>query len=236
MIKILIPLPDNDFDLTEVAVPWKLFKNEGFEIVFATENGKIAKTDPLLISGVIFGQLGAKPEAIKYYRELEKSAEFLHPITFSTINVDDFYMLHLPGGHAQGMKQYLESKVLQEKVVDFFKKKKVVGSICHGGVLLARSIDPSTGKSVVHNKKLTALTKLLEKTAYYLTSWKLGNYYRTYPEYVQDEVCRCLDNTDLFSTGIPIKPMVVEDGNLVTARWPLDAYLYAETLIKKIKK
>ena len=24
MKRILIPLPDNDFDLTEVAVPWKL--------------------------------------------------------------------------------------------------------------------------------------------------------------------------------------------------------------------
>lgn len=235
MKKILIPLPDKDFDLTEVAVPWKLFKSKGYDVVFATEKGNVAQTDPLLISGVIFGQLGAKPEAIAFYRELEKSTEFLHPIHYQYIKVEEFDLLHLPGGHAKGMRQYLESEVLQQKVIEFFKQNKLVGSICHGGVVLARSIDPSTGKSIVFDRKITALTKLLERTAYIVSSWKLGDYYRTYPEYVQDEVCRNLADRSQFKTGIPTTPMVVEDRNLVTARWPLDAYLYAETLIKKLE-
>ena len=235
MKNILIPLPDKDFDLTEVAVPWKLFKNKGYNVVFATENGNIAETDPLLITGVIFGQLGAKPEAIRFYRELEKATTFRQPITYKDINVADYDLLHLPGGHAKGMRQYLENTVLQEKVVDFFKQNKLVGSICHGGIVLVRSIDPETGKSVVHKKKMTALTKLLERAAYMVSAWKLGDYYRTYPEYVQDEVCRHLANISQFKTGNPIKPTVVEDDNLVTARWPLDAYLYAETLIKKLE-
>jgi putative intracellular protease/amidase len=236
MKKILIPLPDYDFDLTEVAVPWKLFKQQGYEITFATEMGKVAQTDSLLISGVIFGQLGAKPEAIKFYRELEKSPEFLNPITFEGINVADYDLLHLPGGHAKGMRQYLESMVLQRKVVEFFKQNKLIGSICHGGVVLARSIDSETGKSVVFNKEITALTMLLERTAYYVSAWKLGDYYRTYPEYVQDEVSRNLSNKNQFKTGNPMKPMVVQDGNLITARWPLDAYLYAQTLISNLEK
>lgn len=235
MKKILIPLPDKDFDLTEVAVPWKLFTNEGFKVVFATENGKIAQVDPLLITGVIFGQLGAKPEAISYYRELEKSEEFLNPITYNQIIPDDFDLLHLPGGHAKGMRQYLESKLLQQKVEAFYKSNKLIGSICHGGIVLSRTIDSSTGKSIIHSKKMTALTKSLEGIAYYITFWKLGDYYRTYPEYVQDEVCRNLISKDNFKRGNPFNPMVVEDGNLITARWPLDAYLYAQTLIKKLK-
>jgi putative intracellular protease/amidase len=236
MKKILIPLPDKDFDLSEVAVPWKLFKNKGYTVVFATENGKVAQTDPLLITGVIFGQLGAKPEAIAFYKELEKSKEFLNPIVFQEIQVEDYDLLHLPGGHAKGMKQYLESRILQHYVVSFFKKNKIVGSICHGGIVLVRSIDPETGKSIVYHKKMTALTKLLERAAYYVSAWKLGDYYRTYPAYVQDEVCEKLANKNQFKTGNPMKPMVVEDGNLVTARWPLDAYLYAETLISKLEK
>lgn len=235
-MKILIPLPDQDFDLTEVAVPWKLFKNEGITVIFATETGLIAKTDPLLISGVIFGQLGAKPDAISYYRELEQSVEFLHPINYDAINPADYDALHLPGGHAQGMKQYLESTILQEKVVDFFHQNKIVGSICHGGVVLARSIDKKTGKSVIFNRNVTALTKILERSAYFLTSWKLGNYYKTYPEYVQDEIIRNLKTKKQFITGNPIIPLVVEDSNLITARWPLDAYLYAEKIIEKLKK
>jgi putative intracellular protease/amidase len=236
MKKILIPLPDKDFDLTEVAVPWKLFIDKGYTVVFATENGNVAQTDPLLITGVIFGQLGAKPEAIGFYRELEKTKAFLKPITFKQINVDDYDLLHLPGGHAKGMRQYLESTILQSCVVSFFKKNKIVGSICHGGIVLVRSIDNVTGKSIVCDKKMTALTKLLERTAYYISAWKLGDYYRTYPAYVQDEVCENLVHKSQFKTGNPMIPMVVEDGNLVTARWPLDAYLYAESLISKLEK
>jgi putative intracellular protease/amidase len=236
MKKILIPLPDNDFDLTEVAVPWKLFTQQNYQITFATENGNRAYCDPKLITGVIFGQLGAEKEAITFYHELEKTETFLHPIKYSDIIAGQFDLLVLPGGHAQGMKQYLESKILQDKVLQFFELNKLVGSICHGSIVLARTINPATGKSVVYNKELTGLTKFLERIAYYITFWKLGKYYRTYPCYVQDEVKQCLSDAKNFKTGgNQFKPFVCEDGNLVTARWPKDAYLFAETLISKMK-
>lgn len=237
MKKILIPLPDHDFDLTEVAVPWKLFRNKNYNIVFATEHGNRAYCDPKLITGVLFGQLGAEKEAIEFYRELEKSEEFLHPIKYNQIIPEQFDLLVLPGGHAPGMKQYLESIVLQEKVLQFFKLNKIVGSICHGSIVLARTKDPLTEKSIVFNRKLTGLTKFLERIAYYLTFWKLGTYYRTYPAYVQDEVKNNLANSLGFITGDnQFKPFVCVDGNLITARWPKDAYLFAETLIKKLEE
>ena len=236
MKKILIPLPDNDFDLTEVAVPWKLFVQQNHQITFATENGNRAYCDPKLITGVIFGQLGAGKQAIEFYKELEKTENFLHPLRYHEIIPEEFDLLVLPGGHAPGMKQYLESKVLQDKVLRFFELNKLVGSICHGILVLARTIDPKTGKSVVFNKKLTGLTKFLEQIAFYLTYWKLGNYYRTYPCFVAEEVKSSLIEKHNFKTGgNQFKPYVCEDGNLITARWPKDAYLFAETLISKLK-
>lgn len=235
MKRVIIPLPDKDFDTTEVSVPWKRFRENGFEVIFATENKIIPETDPLLLTGVIFGQLGAEIETIEIYREMQKSEEFQNPIAYSEINPESYDLLHLAGGHAKGMKQYLESKVLQEKVVEFFRLNKLVGSICHGGIVLARSIDEKTGKSVIYKKNLTALTKILERTAYYITAWKLGDYYRTYPEYVQDEVSRNLKDNSQFKTGSLTKPFVVTDGNLVTARYPKDAEFYTKTLIEKIK-
>ena len=234
--KILIPLPDNDFDLTEVAVPWKLLSQNNYTIFFATENGNRANCDPKLITGVIFGQLGAEKKAIEFYRELEKDESFLHPIKYNEIIPGEFDLLVLPGGHAQGMKQYLESHVLQQNVLRFFQLNKLIGSICHGCIVLARTIDPATGKSVIHNRKLTGLTKFLERIAYYITFWKLGKYYRTYPAYVQEEVKGCLKEKNNFkSGGNQFKPYVCTDGNLITARWPKDAYLFAETLIQKLK-
>src|SRR5207302_880756 len=77
MAKVLVPLPDRDFDVTEVAVPWKMLTERGVDVVFATENGTKPAADPLLLDGVIFGQLGAKEIPKAYYRELESYPEFV---------------------------------------------------------------------------------------------------------------------------------------------------------------
>lgn len=236
MKSVLIPIPDKDFDTTEVALTWKILKAADHKIVFATENGAVGETDPLLLTGVIFGQLGAKKNAIDAYQELQLSKEFQHPIKYHEINPADYDLLFLPGGHAKGMRQYLESKTLQQKVVEFFKRNKLVGSVCHGPLVLARSIDPETGKSVVYNYQLTALTKSLEKLAYYLTKWKLGDYYRTYPAYVQDEISAYICSPNNFKTGISsFIPFLVEDRNLITARWPNDVEKLAYRLVDKLK-
>ena len=196
----------------------------------------MGQTDPRLLTGVIFGQLGAKPDAIAAYRELEKIEAFRHPIPYESIDTQEYDLLLLPGGHAKGMRQYLESKVVQDKALEFFKQNKVVGAICHGVLVLARTIDPETGRSVLYGRRLTGLTKRLERAGYYLTSWRLGDYYRTYPEYVEDETVKVLKQRSDFMHGGNIrKPFVVEDGNLITARYPEDAHLFAETLVDRLK-
>src|SRR5438128_12578567 len=98
MAKILLPLPDTDFDVTQVAVPWKLLREAGHETVFATEAGATPACDPLLISGVVFGKLGARDEAIGFYRELERAPEFTAPVWWSQCHVEDFDALFLAGG------------------------------------------------------------------------------------------------------------------------------------------
>jgi putative intracellular protease/amidase len=37
MSRVLVVLPDRDFDVTEVAVPWRLLFDAGHDVVFATE-------------------------------------------------------------------------------------------------------------------------------------------------------------------------------------------------------
>ena len=39
MATVLLPLPDHDFDVTEVAVPWRLLTRVGHVVRFATEYG-----------------------------------------------------------------------------------------------------------------------------------------------------------------------------------------------------
>jgi putative intracellular protease/amidase len=237
-MRVLVPLPDHDFDTTEVSVPWRLLRDRGHEVVFATEQGQVAECDPKLLTGVLFGKLGADPEPIAFYRELAESPEFTAPIQWSSIEPATFDGLLLPGGHAKGMRQYLASELLQQKVAQFWSLERPVGAICHGVLVLARTADAATGRSVIASRRTTCLTKFMERSAYLITAWKLGGYYRTYPEYVEDEVKAALDDPAQFERGPRSTKrgtaeddgpaFVVEDGNYVSARWPGDAYLFAK--------
>lgn len=238
-MNILIPLPDRDFDVTEVAVPWRLLTRAGHEITFATERGGAPPAaDPRLLTGVVFGRLGAAPEPIAFYGEMCASPEFRSPISWDAVDPMRYDGLLLPGGHAPGMRQYLGSPLLQQRVVQFWKLDRPVGAICHGVLVLARSRDPVTGRSVLAKRRTTCLLKYQERTAYLLTAWRLGRYYRTYPAYVEDEVRAVLDDPAQLEHGPRVytrrgtrdddaPAFVVEDGNYVSARWPGDAYLFA---------
>lgn len=243
-MKVLVPLPDTDFDTTEVAVPWRLLTEAGHEVVFATEHGGTAPScDQRLLDGVLFGKLGADPEPIAFYQELRQSAAFTAPLAWRDLDAADFDGLLLPGGHAPGMRQYLGSAELQAFIAGFWGTGKPVGAICHGVLVLARSKD-ADGVSVLAGRRTTCLPKFMERGGYFLTFWKLGRYYRTYPAYVEDEVTAFLASPDQFQHGPRgtkrgtrtdhAHAFVVEDANYVSARWPGDAYLFAERFIEKL--
>jgi putative intracellular protease/amidase len=115
------------------------------------------------------------------------------------------------------MRRYLESDVVQALVVESFRREMPVGAICHGVLLVARSVDADTGRSVLHGRQTTALTWALESLG-----WKLArvtrfwdrDYYRTYRERpgepagymsVQQEVTRALAAPDEFRDVDPLE-------------------------------
>jgi putative intracellular protease/amidase len=241
---VLVPLPDRDFDLTEVAVPWKLLREAGHEVVFATEAGATPACDPLLLTGVVFGKLGARPEPIAFYRELERDPAFVAPIAWGAVDMAAFDALLLAGGHAPGMRQYLGSAQLQAMTAAWFASGKPVAAICHGVLVAARSYG-ADGRSVLHGRRTTCLPKYMERSAYLATFWRRGRYYRTYPAYVEDEVCAALAAPTDFERGPrelskcgtrddDTHAFVVEHGAYVSARWPGDAYLLAKRLLARL--
>jgi putative intracellular protease/amidase len=241
--RVLIPLPDRDFDVSEVAVPWRLLTDAGYTVVFATERGATPACDPRLLVGVIFGLLGAAPEPKRFYRELEQARGFQAPITWRDIEPESYDGLLLPGGHAPGMRQYLGSEILREKIFAYWQLGRPVAAICHGVLVLARTRDPKTGRSLLWNRRTTCLPKYMERGAYLATFWKLGRYYRTYDAYVEDEVKSALSEpTNQFERGPRVlgnrgiageeaHAFVVEDGQYLSARWPGDAYVFARRFL-----
>jgi len=249
MKKILIPLPNDGFDPTEVAIPWKLLTRAGFDIVFTTPAGKKASPDIRMLQGRDLGiwklLLQARQDAVAACNEMQASQSFCDPLMYSDSKEQDFDALLLPGGHDKGVKEYLESTVLQALVVKFFISQKPVAAICHGVVLAARSIDPQTKKSVIYERKTTALLKSQELLAFGLTRLWLGDYYLTYPDItVEDEVKSVLASQENFISGP--SPLVrdsaaklhrgffVRDSNYLSARWPGDAYSFSLEFINMI--
>jgi putative intracellular protease/amidase len=247
-MRILMPLPDRDFDVTEVAVPWQMLTEAGHEVVVATERrGSAPAADPKLLDGVLFGRLGAEPEPRRFYHRMVADPGFRGAVAWQDLVAADYDGLLLAGGHARGMRQYLGSAVLQLKVAEFWRLGRPVAAICHGPLVLARAQDPATSRSVLHGRRTTCLPKYLERSAYLLTAWRLGRYYRTYPAYVQDEVAAALASPSDFQRGPRTlsrrgtatdhgPAFVVEDGTYLSARWPGDAYLFAERFLAMLEQ
>lgn len=244
MKRVVFPLPDRDFDVTEVAVPWKLLTDAGHEVVFATEGAATPACDPLLITGVVFGALGARPEPIAFYRQMEQAPAFVQPVRWSSLDPASFDAMFLGGGHAPGMRQYLGSEELQRFVAAFFATPKPIAAICHG-VLLAARAKTADGTSVLRGLRTTCLPKYMERSAYLATFWRRGKYYRTYPDYVEDEVTAALASPEQFERGPKTlskrgtrdddtHAFVVEDGRYLSGRWPGDAYLIAKKLLERL--
>lgn len=241
MKTVLIPLPSTDFDPTEVAIPYQIIKHH--RVTFATPDGKVASADPIMLDGKGLGYLApvlrADAVAVKAYRDMVNSHVFNRPISYDKIKISDFDAIILPGGHAPGMKPYLESEVLQKVVSGMMDKNKLIAAICHGVVLAARS-------GVLKDKKVTALPRRSELLAWYLTKKKMGDYYRTYPNTtVEEEVRSALTSPQDFLAGPPMiardslkkawPGFTVKDSNLITARWPGDAHKFGLDILEALK-
>src|SRR5688500_12492637 len=89
--RVLMPLPDVGFDVTEVAVPWKLLTDAGYEVVFANQEGAPARGHSKLIERNLFSPiLGARKEAKAFYQQLHNAPSFQKPISWKTLDARTF--------------------------------------------------------------------------------------------------------------------------------------------------
>lgn len=200
-MRVLMPLPDHDYDPTEAGVSHQMIRAAGHQVVFATPEGRPATADPLMLTGKGLDPWGAIPglrALVLVGRFLRADAAgraahaamcadpaYAQPLAYADITLDGIDGLLLPGGHAPGMRAYLESVLLQQMIVQAFERGLAVGAICHGVVLAARSVSPRSQRSVLHGRRTTALPWAFERKAWQLARWTRfwhPNYYRTYVE------------------------------------------------------
>ncbi|AGB22094.1 putative intracellular protease/amidase [Mycobacterium sp. JS623] len=240
-------LPAVDYDPTESAVIWDALTSSGVEVRFATPDGEPAYADARLVDkgfSVLSPVLMTRPEPLKAYQRMISDPHFLRASAYEDVEAGGIDGVLVPGGHAKGVRTLLESSAAQAVAATAMSRNIPVGAVCHGVLLLARSIDPSTGRSVLYGRRTTALTAALELGGWAMTRLWLGDYYRTYPTTVQAEVTAALASPNDFEIGPRMtlrdspnhldRGFTVKDRNYLSARWPGDCYRLAADYVDMV--
>ena len=250
-MKVLVAVPEKGFDPTELGVPCKLLRDHGVDIVVMSPSGTTpVRADPIMVDGVglylLKWSMRADPNGIAAYTEILNAGLLEKPLSYAAVlrhgrssspPFAEYDALLLPGGHCPDMRPYLEDSDLQALVREFSATGKVVAAVCHGVVLAARS-------GILAGKAVTALPSWMESLAYGLTRLWMGGYYKTYKETTVErevtEACRTYlagprslkrDSPAHLDAGF-----VVQDGSLLTARWPGDCHRFGEKLWELIRE
>jgi putative intracellular protease/amidase len=248
-MKVLCILPSEGYDPTESGVPWQALTDGGFDVWFATPEGKPSPADPRLVDigfGLLNPVLMTRANDLATYRAMVASPRWNAPLAFDAVKPAEFEGLLIPGGHESRMRTLLESETARTICMHFFASDKPVAAICHGVLLAARTIDPSTGASVLRGRTTTCLPRTMELGAWAITAPVLGRYYRTYDVSVEAEVADAVTKSGSLLVG-PLFAMrdtkekrergfVVRDGRYVTARWPGDAHAFAQTFVEVMRE
>jgi len=243
-------MADYGHDPTETAVPYAAFKGSGFDSTFATEKGKTPECDQKMLEGRTQKLLGANQATLKLYKEMASAPEFISPVSWTvpTFTLDPYNLVFLPGGHEKGVRQVIDSQIIQSQLATYFpqtlkssKSAKSVAAICHGvlGLSEAKGYD---GKSVLYDVTTTALPKPMEQGIFWATRAVLGDYYKTYgagSESVEAAVrAKMSDPDSQYKSSLSGSPFVVADRkyNYLSGRFPPDAQLLAEKSIELVKE
>jgi hypothetical protein len=83
--RVIMTLPDRDFDTTESAATWSALLEAGFELNFSTENGVVAECDRFIIATGWRYTFPASDDAVSAYRRMQPTPSFSDPYRTGTL-------------------------------------------------------------------------------------------------------------------------------------------------------
>jgi putative intracellular protease/amidase len=225
-MKVLMVLTSHDqlgdtgrktgFWLEELAAPYYVFVEAGYQITLASPKGGQPPLDPKSNEPAFqtdaTNRFEADPEAIKALANTVKLAD---------VAASDFDTVFYPGGHGP-MWDLAESKVSSALIESFVAASKPVALVCHApGVL--RHVKSADGRPLVEGRKVTGFTNT-EEAAVGLA--------KVVPFLVEDELKA---KGGLYSSGPDWSSYVVQDGLLITGQNPASSAAAAKHVVEQLK-
>jgi len=205
---------ETGYFLSEVAHPWKVFTDAGFEVVFASPDGGFAPMDPKSFD------LGDSVNR-SFWETLDavEGVASTHPL--SEINPVEYAAIFFAGGHGT-MWDFPADPEIDRVTRGIYENGGTVGAVCHGPAALV-DVQLSDGSYLVDGRKVGGFTNA-EEEAVGLT--------QAVPFLLET---RLEERGGQFVGGNNFEENVVVDGRIVTGQNPASAEKTAEEIVAILK-
>lgn len=225
-MKVLMVLTSHDelgdtgrktgFWLEELAAPYYVFKDAGFEIVLASPKGGQPPLDPKS------NEPGFQTEDTRRFEADPEAAKALaNTVKLAEVDEGGFDTVFYPGGHGP-MWDLAESPVSAALIESFLAARKPVALVCHAPAAL-RHVKTPEGSLLIEGRKVAGFTNA-EEEAVGLT--------KVVPFLLEDDLKA---KGGLYSSGPDWAPHVVQDGLLITGQNPASSAGAARLALEALK-
>lgn len=199
----------------EVASPYYILTEAGYEVVFASPDGGAAPIDLLSMKAPF-----TTPNTERFLKDEVAKFAVENTRVLNNVNYDTFDAVFFPGGYGLLWDLASDSYVIR-LIEDFARTERPIAMVCHAPAIL-RDVKKANGESFVKGIQLTGF-KNDEDTEVELLHHLLFS--------LEDELK--LRGADYISKT-NWAPNVVEDGVLMTGQSPASAPPLAEALAKRL--
>lgn len=199
--------------LGEVAHPWEVLHEAGYEIDFVSPKGGTPPVDGFDLKD---------PVNKKFWENKEYKNKIDHSLTPSQIIPENYAAIYYAGGHG-AMWDFADNTELAFIASKIYENGGIVAGVCHGPAGLV-NIKLNNGKYLVDGKKINAFTNEEEAEV------KLTN---VVPFLLEDQL---KERGAKFEKSKPWQNHVVNDQRVITGQNPQSAKSVGEAIVKELKK
>ncbi|MES3038323.1 MAG: type 1 glutamine amidotransferase domain-containing protein [Bdellovibrionota bacterium] len=233
--------------LGEVTEPAEAMIKAGYELVFASPNGRAPTIDADSRRGMYwkFSKKKLKHADSVYAKLVDAGINTpyrLEDFAADTSKLSDFTAIFVPGGHGPLVDLYFQDMFKSQKKTDvntdmgkilsyFHERKLPTGLICHAPAVLAAA-PKVNGQWIYAGYKITAISRASEWFNEDMPGTKvIKGHVGQYPS----DILRAAGAKYVYHR-IPTVPYVVEDRELMTGQDPFSAGLMGKRFVQKLNK
>lgn len=198
--------------LAEVAHPWKVLKEAGYEIDFVSPLGGNPPVDGFDLSD---------PENKEFWEDAYYHNKITHSMTPAQVKPEDYAAIFYAGGHG-AMWDLPGNEAIAAIATSIYERNGLVSAVCHGPAALV-NIKLSNGSYLVAGKHVNGFSNE-EEEAVKLT--------RVVPFLLEDKL---KERGGIYEHSGPWQQHVTVDGRLITGQNPQSAKAVGEAIKKALK-